>query len=132
MGNEKLSKSRYKKNPHEHVLTYYVKLYSDGDLFRTQKKAGRLHINKKAFKKQVDRDEHYLRKIGGYAIAEIVLEDLYDKDLDKIVIKEYVDQKWERTLISYLEDWKEHGVEWKTEPYEKQIALSEEHMIINE
>ena len=81
--------------------------------------------------KLVDKDEHYFRKYEGYAIADVLLEEI-EGECSTIVIKERNNDKHSRTLVAPFETWKEKGIGHKSEGYESQVVLSEDEMHITE
>lgn len=119
-----------KKYPSEGGILYNLKLYSHGQLVETRKKVGYLAPDKR-FVKQVNKEEHYFRKYHGYAIAKVVLLDINKEQCKNVVIMEYRDDEWNRTLIAPLERWEQDGIQHRSEDYEKQIVLPENRMFIN-
>lgn len=58
----------------------------------------------KTFYRDVDPSKHLLRKYGGYAIQDSVLDELVDRGIETIVLQEP-----SRRLVSNVDDWQEYG-----------------------
>lgn len=126
-------KARLKtRSPYYGGVSYDLVLYTDEGYFSTQKKGIGVYIEKdNRFMKKVDKEKHFFVKYGGYAIAEILLMDLEARGCKTIVIQEFKEDEWNRTLISKLNQWEEKGIGVKQSGYEKQICLPVHNMIIN-
>jgi len=67
---------------------------------------------------------HYFEMFHGFGIGKFLLEFLKENKIDEVHLR--IGKR--ETLISDLNDWEKHGIEYQRLPYEKQIILPEKYM----
>lgn len=81
----------------------------------------RLASGERVFISPRRRSVHYMRIYRGWGLSKQVLEFLQDNGFTQIQLRIHKRE----TLISNIEDWKEHGIEAQYHGFEKQVFLPE-------